>query len=340
VQAGVGDFCTSTYEVAGERLRRPVDGGARTCPIWDRLAAVPLSLEQLLHRLGGVSTRAALIELTSRAAVDRALREGRLVRVAHGRYALPTVDAARRAAAVLHGVVSHRSAAAYWGWGMKLMPDHPCITVGRNRKLPPHRRDGVELHWGSPSAADVVDGWVTSPARTFVDCCRDLPFDQVLAIADSALRSRSFTSPGLLEIARSMRGPGRATCLRVAHEATGDAANPFESVLRAIALGVPGLGVRPQVLVLDEPFSVRPDLSDERLRIALEADSFEWHGNRDALKRDCRRYNLLVAHGWRVLRFTWEDVMLEPEHVRRTLLAVVGLAERRAEVHRGELGPA
>jgi very-short-patch-repair endonuclease len=296
---------------------------------------VPLSLEQLLHRLGGVSTRATLVELTSRATVDRALREGRLVRVARGRYALPTVDVARRAAAVLHGVVSHRSAAAYWGWAMKQMPDQPCVTVRRNRKLAPHRRAGVELHWAPLSGGDIVDGWVTSPTRTFVDCCRDLPFDQALAIADSALRSRSFTRSRLLEIAQSVKGPGRATCLRVAHEATGEAANPFESTLRAIALDVAGLVVRPQVLVVDEPFSIRPDLSDERLRIALEADSFEWHGNRDALKRDCRRYNLLVAHGWSVLRFTWEDVMLDPEHVRCTLLAVVDLAQRRAEAGRG-----
>jgi very-short-patch-repair endonuclease len=307
---------------------------------WARLADVPLSLEQLLHRLGGVATRSALIELTSRAVVDRALREGRVVRVARGRYALPTADAARRAAAVLHGVVSHRSAAAYWGWGMKRVPDLPCVTVRRNRKLPGHRREGVELHWASLSAEEVVDGWVTSPARTFVDCCRDLPFDEALAIADSALRSRSFTRSGLVEVALSTRGAGRARCLRVARGATSEAANPFESVLRAIALDVPGLEVRPQVQVLDAPFTIRPDLTDERLRVALEADSFEWHGSREALKRDCRRYNLLVAHGWTVLRFTWEDVMLDPAHVRSTLLAVVEVAERRAEAERARLRPA
>jgi very-short-patch-repair endonuclease len=311
-----------------------VDGRERARPVSDRLAAVPLSLEQLLHRLGGVATRSALVELTSRAVVDRALREGRVVRVAHGRYALPNTDAARRAAALLHGVVSHRSAAAFWGWAMKRVPEQPCVTVRRNRKLPCVRREGVELHWATLNAGEIVDGWVTSPARTIVDCCRTLPFDEALAIADSALRSRSFTGEELLEIVGNMRGPGRAKSLRVAREATTEAANPFESVLRAIALDVPGLEVRPQVLVLEDPFTVRPDLLDERLRIALEADSFEWHASRQALKRDCRRYNLLVTHGWKVLRFTWEDVMLDPQHVRSTLMAAVAVAERRADAPR------
>jgi hypothetical protein len=65
--------------------------------------------------------------------------------------------------------------------------------------------------------------------------------------------------------------------------ATPDAANPFESVLRGICLEVPGLVVRPQLLILTPRSSARPDLVDEDLRIVLEADSFAWHGDRAAL---------------------------------------------------------
>ena len=43
----------------------------------------------------------------------------------------------------------------------------------------------------------------------------------------------------------------------------------------------------------------------------LEADSFEWHGGRDDLARDARRYNRTVVHGWLVLRSSW-DVMHDP----------------------------
>ena len=65
--------------------------------------------------------------------------------------------------------------------------------------------------------------------------------------------------------------------------------------------------------------------------MVLEADSFEWHGDRAALRRDARRYDLLVANGWTVLRFAWEDVMHDQEFVRAVLEAVVARAVERTE---------
>ncbi len=58
------------------------------------------------------------------------------------------------------------------------------------------------------------------------------------------------------------------------------------------------------------------DLADETLELVLEADSFEFHGERAALSRDCERYDELVSRGWLVLRFTWEQVMLRPSGSR------------------------
>jgi very-short-patch-repair endonuclease len=114
---------------------------------------------------------------------------------------------------------------------------------------------------------------------------------------------------------------------RVARLASPRAANPFESVLRAIADDVPGLDVRAQVSIREPDIVARPDLVDVRLRIVLEADSFEWHGGRSQLSADARRYNLLVVNGWWVLRFSYEHVMLQPDYVRRVLVAMVALAE-------------
>lgn len=67
------------------------------------------------------------------------------------------------------------------------------------------------------------------------------------------------------------------------------------------------------------------DLADERLRIVLEADSFEWHGSREGLERDCIRYNRLVADGWVVLRLTWDQVTRHPEQVRDLVIRTVAL---------------
>ena len=101
------------------------------------------------------------------------------------------------------------------------------------------------------------------------------------------------------------------------------AANPFESVLRAIALSVKGLRLEPQYAVRDAGFYARVDLADERLRIVVEAESVEFHTGRKAFDRDCRRYNGLVVRGWLVLRFSWEQVMFEPELVAATLRELV-----------------
>lgn len=118
---------------------------------------------------------------------------------------------------------------------------------------------------------------------------------------------------------------------QIAAVARAEPANPFESVLRAIALRVPGLHVTPQVnLYADRVFLGRPDLVDEQLGMALEADSFEWHGGRAALRADARRYNALVVHGWMVLRFSWEDVMFHALEVEAVLKAAV--AERAKAV--------
>ncbi len=121
------------------------------------------------------------------------------------------------------------------------------------------------------------------------------------------------------------RGHGRQRVLRVIEAADGRADNPFESVLRAIGLDVPGLRLVPQVEIrIPGRWLMRPDLVDERLRIVVEADSFEHHGSRKALVLDCAGYDNLAADGWTVLRFAWEHVMHRPAWVRSTIMAVTG----------------
>jgi len=236
------------------------------------------------------------------------------VRLARDRYALPVADAAAAAAHAHRGVVSHLSAAVSWGWEVALPPPRPHVTVPKHRRRP--RTSPAHLHWVDLQAWDIDDG-VTTPERTLLDCLRALPFDDGLAVADSALR-HGFGQDRLRALARSAQGPGSSRVRRVADAASGLAANPFESVLRAQALEV-GLKVEPQVWVE----GVRPDLVDVTRNLVLEADSFSWHGSRAALRRDCRRYNRLVIAGWVVLRFAWEDVMHERDHTRSVLAAVV-----------------
>jgi very-short-patch-repair endonuclease len=293
---------------------------------------------EVMQRTGGVAGVRTLRHFASRRKIRTALLRGDIVRDGPGRYALPVADDALRAANRLSGVVSHDSAAAYYGWEMKHPPTEPSITVPRNRKLSRERRNGVAVTWARLDPSEIAHGIVTSPGRTVIDCAKTKPFDEALAIADSALRHGNVTKQYLLHLAEQVKGKGRGSCLRVAVEANGKAANPFESVLRAIALDVPGLALEPQVEIREGGFAARPDLVDPRLRLVVEADSFEWHGKRKALKRDCERYNGLTLRGWVVLRFSWEHVMFEPEYVAACLREMVATLRPRRRANTGVSG--
>jgi very-short-patch-repair endonuclease len=285
-----------------------------------------------------VARRKTLLRSCSRAELRAALAAGEIVRDARGRYAVPVAHEALRAANRLSGVVSHRTAALHWGWEVKTVPDRPDVTVRRKRHLADGQADGVELHWAD-LGPDAVDGLVTTREQTLVDCMRSLPFDEALAIADSALRHRDITKVRLIELAGSIKGPGARQARRVAREATHLAANPFESVLRAIGLDVPGLHLVAQVVIADHEGRGRADLVDPARRLVVEAESHSFHSRRGDLRRDCRRYTKLVLLGWRVLRFAWEDVMFHPDYVRRCLAEAVRLTDEQAQSDR-EVRPA
>lgn len=286
-----------------------------------------MEISDLMPVLGGVATRGMLERLTSRAALAAALANGDLVKVNRGRYAVPGVHDGTQLALTVTGHVCLVSAALAHGWKVKAVPPLPQIAVPKDRRIPADVRSRMEVTW-----VDLEDGRIeglATDARTTLEMCgRRLPFDEALAIADSALRD-GFAQEDLRVLAESAKGPGSARLRRVAARADGRAANPFESVLRAISLDVPRLEVEPHVRIRgDFGLSVRSDLVDRRLRIVLEADSFEWHGDRAALRRDARRYDLLVANGWVVLRLAWEDVMHDQDWVRDMLTATVVRTER------------
>jgi very-short-patch-repair endonuclease len=287
-----------------------------------------MQVTEVLARSGGVADTRTLVAFTSRRRVAAALGRGEIVRDARGRYALPTADQARREAHRLSGVITGASAAAAHGWELKTQPALPTVTVPSKRKVAAVRRGDVDLRWRDIAPHDVWDG-VLRPVQTVVDCARTLPFDEALAVADSALRHGAVTSSEVRRSAEQVRTTGRAQALRVAREASGLAANPFESVLRAIALDVPGLDLRPQIVIAEGGWVGRPDLVDTARRLVVEAESFEFHGRRAALRRDCVRYTALTLLGWTVLRFAWEHVMFEPAYVAGCLRAAA-LGRRRA----------
>lgn len=237
-------------------------------------------------------------------------------------------DEGRRAANQLSGVVSHLSAAAAHGWEVKTPAERPHVIVPRNRKVSLARRAGVDVTWRD-LRPDESNRRVTTLGRTVMDCARDLPFPstgsgQATGAVGGRLgvRRGNVTRPRLAQLAELEPRRHRPRCRRVAQHADRRAANSFESVLRALAIEA-GLSVVPQLVIAEGRLRVRPDLVDEGRRLVLEADSYQFHGSRKALLRDCERYNALTLHGWTVLRFGWEHVMLQPDYVSVCLRELV-----------------
>lgn len=281
---------------------------------------------EALAMAGGVAKRRRLVALSSRRQVDRAARSGDIVQGDRSTYRLPDLDRAAQRALELGGRVAVLSAAVSHGWEVPSAPVRPWIMFDHHAKAT--AATGVEVVWGDLSEEQ---GLVLSERRTIVDCARRLPYVVALCVADSALRHGVDHETFVRDAAR-LRGKGSAQARQIAALASPLAANVFESMLRALAIRA-GLDVEPQVEIRvagragQADLVVRPDVVDRGRRLVLEAESWEFHSAKNAFERDCHRYTVLVLDGWTVLRFTWWQVMHDPEWV---LSCLAELRERVA----------
>lgn len=282
-------------------------------------------IAQIVAQCGGTATRADLSGVLSSPGLTRAVRDGVLLRPRRGVYTLPGVADVVEGALRVGGVASHRSAALVHGWGVLHEPKRPEVTVPRHRRVAPSRRQGLDVRWRHLDAEDIDDG-ATTPLRTVVDCALDLDLPEALAVADSALRRGDVTPGELSDAITTLPRLGRVRATLVLGSASEVAVNPFESGLRGLAIESTGPLWLPQPgLVLRSGRTLHPDAGCEELRIALEADSHEFHKSRRDVVRDCRRYDEMTIAGWLVLRFAWEQVMFESAWVRDVIACVVGL---------------
>lgn len=272
-----------------------------------------------LRRCGGVAGPVLLLA-SGRSAVDAAIASGTVIRVGRGRFALPVVASSLGVAHGLSGVLSHVSAARFWGWEVASPISRVEVIVPRDRRPRP---SSALIRRRDLAASDIAPPGVTTPLRTVLDVATDHPFLEALAVADSALRSKRVTADELIAAAVASPARGHARRMTAAVAADPRADNQFESTLRALSLEA-GLAVEPQVPLFVGDRWVRPDLLDARRGLAIEAESFTWHGNRQQLMRDCRKYNDLTMAGLVLVRFAWEHVMIDRAYARSVLLTCAG----------------
>lgn len=318
------DTLSQSASPAGGRTSGPDDPMSQA----PRKPRGPEVVAEALAQLGGAADRARLLEFVTAYEVRLAVAAKKVKRVARGRYCLPDLEAAKVEATRLNGARSHRSAALAHGWELHSPPEEPEIVVARHRDIPGAKRRGVSVRW-RPVDADELKVRITSPLRTVIDCARDLPLEESLTIADAALRAGDVTPDELHQAVEELPRTGRKKAERVLVNASSEAANAFESTLRALAIQAVGPILVPQVTLELSGNRVRPDLLCWGLHLVIEADSHSFHTKRQQLVKDCWRYNELSVRGWLVLRFTWDHVMFSPAWVIATIREAVARQRKR-----------
>lgn len=272
---------------------------------------------------GGAAHWKQLRARVSQRALDKAVREGRVMRRGRGLYTLASMTAVSLARQ-LGGVVSHLSAAEAQNLGVLVPCTEVDITVSKSatRVDPP---PGVRLHYGSISGADLAAG-MTNALTTVLDCARTCDFPQALAVIDAAVRAEKVDLAAVADVAKTARGPGSARLRKVVNACDPRAASAMESLLRGLLIAAGITCFQPQFEVFSGGSRIATcDLGDAASRVLLEADSFSWHGSASALARDARRYDELVALGYVILRFTWEHLLPDASWVVETVRRVLVL---------------
>lgn len=304
----------------------------------------PINVESIEESIGsiasaqfGLITRDQALEAgLSVSRIKYRLKSGRWERVGKNVYRLSgTVNsweqrlmAAWLAAGPL-AAVSHRSAGALLGITpatdlieLTVPPNHP-------RRATPeaivHRGRHFSTCWVGPFR-------VVEPNRTLVDLASVLPPIELEDALDTALRLRK-VHPNRLLLLIGTSGQGRdgvALLKSLDLERQGEwlrNASTFEDVFyRLLRKAKIRLPVSQHSVFIDGKFVARLDFAYPDKKIAIECDSWSHHGGKRPFEEDRRKSRALVRAGWTVLRFTWSDVINNPQEV---IAAIRDVLEQR-----------
>jgi very-short-patch-repair endonuclease len=209
-------------------------------------------------------------------------------------------------------VLSHRSAAVLWGllrawYGPPEVTvtdgrsrGRPDLRVYRTRRLDPRetrRREGVP---------------VTSPARTLLDLAIVVSERDLARAVEEAQVLRLVTPRELANLAGRGR-PGSAALRAVLNRQHEPSLTRSEAEVAFLQLvrdaGLPDPETNVDVLGFEVDFLWRAQ------KLVVEVDGFSFHSTRNAFERDRRRDATLQAAGFRVIRFSYMQIVDEPDAI-------------------------
>ena len=285
-----------------------------------------MNLFERLHQHHGVARRADLAPTAAeRRALASAVLAGHVRDLGQGWVALPNAHPALVAARRVHAAISCVSAAAFYGLAT-LEPADRVSSRGASRPRPGPA--AVATGARGETAPGVRLGEPADPLLPLVPVVDALArvlrcqgAEAAIVMVDSALNRRLVT---VEEIERLLKGAGsvhaRGSRCTGATAAAGRSPRPAP----ACTSGPPGLAVRAGVVMAGVG---EVDLLVEEV-VVVECDGFAYHSGRREFQEDRRRDRELLARGYVVLRFTWDEVMtnidLVVEEVRQAVARVAG----------------
>lgn len=291
-------------------------------------------LADLAGRQYGLFTRSQALALgASPSLIERRLDARRWIAVTPGVYGLPGVAPSWRrdlmTACLQAGpgaVVSHEAAAALHGLAtfapgpvvvMVAHGDHQHLRLGRLRQSTDLAQRHCSTLHGIP---------LTTPARTLVDLAAVVRPGRLRITIEDALAAKACTLEELSRCHAELRRPGKRgmTAVALVLKALGPgpvrSATALErrlcSVLAAGGLPEP---VREHDLPWTRDTPGRVDLAYPAARVIVEADSRRWHTRERDFEVDRRRDREAQLAAWDVYRFTWKDLVDDPESVATTV---------------------
>lgn len=285
-------------------------------------------IARLAATQGGFISRGQLQELgLSKSGIDRLIRIGDVTHVTEGIYQVfkpgNHLDLMRGAILALpDATVSHESAAHLLE--LPYLPELvPTVTVASHTT---HRFPGVFVRRNddiTKSHLTEVKGLVvTNVARTVFDLAAIHKYREFVRVAEAAILAGrmhlSDINALLTELAR--RGKPGVQAVRDFVESRSGVEDG--TVLERKGRKVLSDGNLPTPKAeFPIPWDPRRRFDDAYpdARLALEWDSRGWHAQQDAMTDDRRRDREAAAHGWLVVRFTWNDVTRHPVEVISTV---------------------
>lgn len=271
----------------------------------------------------------------TRSQIHSRLGTGDWLRVHPGVYrvstAIPTAESSLRAAALWvgeRGILTGTGAAWWW----ELLADPPPVW---QFATPPEftlvSRSGVQIARCFVDPADrsarhgvpVTDRALTV-LRTAIELERRGPGNGI-ALIDRAKQKGWVTQAQLQATHERHRGTWGSRSMGLLLSRTGDRAHSVlerHGVRELRAAGITEFVLNYRT-VLASGRAVELDVAFPELAVALEFDGYAFHSSAEQHRSDLQRANEIMASGWLLRRFTWSDVLSDPDGFIRTVRAAL-----------------